>query len=143
LEAAKPGGLALACIGFAGGCRCHDGSPDRVDRRSVSTGLVGCMGDFGGGVAGGRICSGHEQANASCAIDFCIGGVFCVGVGQDHLCRGVAFGGADCDFGIELVCLGGRFCGDDEGLLAGHVAGLDEAKIEVEHLMNGLLIYVC
>ena len=66
-----------------------------------------------------------------------------MGVGQDPVDRGVASGGAHCDFGFELVCFGSRFCGDDQGLLAGHVAGLDEAKIEVEHLMNGLLIYVC
>lgn len=133
----------MACVGFAGGSWRPDGCPDRFDRGAVSTGVIRSMGYFGGGVARGRICSGHEQANATHAIVVCFAWVFCLGVGQDHIDRGVASGGAHCDFGIELVCLGGRFCGDDEGLLAGHVAGLDEAKIEVEHLMNGLLIYVC
>ena len=138
MAATKPGGFALACVGFAG-VRGHSGRGlDGADRRTAFMGDIGGLGDFGGGVASGGVCPGHEPANATDPIWLSIVWVFCVGIGQDHLDRGVASGGADRDVGFELVCLGGRFCGDDQGLLAGHVAGLDEAEIEVEHLMNGL-----
>ncbi len=136
MEVKPSSSLAMACLIPANRHRRFDGGFDRVVDPRIPLGRIGGLGLCIGGDPFCGFHQGFEQTNATNSAKSCFDGFVFLGVGQDHLDRSIALGGAKSDFEFKLARPGGRLCGDDQGVLAGHGAGLHAAEVETDSFLN-------
>ena len=126
----------MACLVFADWCWRFDGGVDGIVDPRIPLGRIGGLGLCVCGDPGCGFHQSFEQTDATDSAQSCFVGFVFLGVGQDHLDRGIALGSAKSDFEFKLACPGGWLCGDDQGVLAGHGAGLHAAEVEADSFLN-------
>ena len=123
-----------------GGCGCFGGWAVVC---GCAHGLVGWLWCVGGGDSCGIVCAWLISATVGNSFEFCDNWLYGVGNGQDRLDCGDVGRCAKVGFAVELVGVAGWLCGDDEGVLGGHVAAPSAPEFVERLKIDELVTYGC